>query len=105
MTGVSMSIRPSASSVVHLWEVTVRRGSAVLLDRVSWQVRAGEHWIVLGPNGAGKTTLLQIAGAQLHPTSGRAHVLGERLGAVSLAEVRPRIGPVLLGAGRPGALR
>ncbi len=92
MTGVTMTIRPGADSVLHLWNITVRRGRSLLLDGVSWNVDAGEHWVVLGPNGAGKTTLLQIASAQMHPTSGRAHVLGARLGAVDLMEVRSRVG-------------
>jgi len=39
-------------------------------------------WVVLGPNGAGKTTLLRMAAAELHPSSGSVHVLGERLGRV-----------------------
>ncbi|WP_407940106.1 ABC transporter ATP-binding protein [Nakamurella leprariae] len=86
------SIVPGPDSVIHGFDVTVRRGGTVLLDAVSWEVLADERWVVLGPNGAGKTTLLQVAAAQLHPTSGRVHVLGERLGAVDLAEVRPRIG-------------
>jgi iron complex transport system ATP-binding protein len=86
------TIMPGPDSVVHLFDVTVRRGSAVLLDAVRWNVDADQRWVILGPNGAGKTTLLQIAAAQLHPTSGRAHVLGARLGAVSLAEIRPLIG-------------
>ncbi|WP_164479283.1 ABC transporter ATP-binding protein [Nakamurella antarctica] len=87
-----VSVVPSPDSVVHLNEVTVRRGSTVLLDRVSVDIRSRERWVVLGPNGAGKTTLLQIAAAQMHPTSGRAHVLGARLGAVDLSQVRPLIG-------------
>ena len=92
MTGVTMTIRPGADSVLHFWDITVRRGRTLLLDSVSWNVDAGEHWVVLGPNGAGKTTLLQIASASMHPTSGRAHVLGERLGAVDLMQLRSRIG-------------
>jgi len=87
-----VSIVPGPDSVVHLFDVTVRRGSAVLLDSVRWSVEADERWVILGPNGAGKTTMLQIAAAQMHPTTGRAHVLGGRLGAVSLAEIRPLIG-------------
>lgn len=92
MTGVTMTIRPGSDSVLHLWDITVRRGQTLLVDGINWNVDAGEQWVVLGPNGAGKTTLLQIASAQLHPTSGRAHVLGERLGAVDLMQVRSRIG-------------
>ncbi|WP_218566689.1 ABC transporter ATP-binding protein [Vallicoccus soli] len=81
-----------APPVLDLDGVSVVRGSTTLLDRVSWTVREGERWVVLGPNGAGKTTLLQLAAAQLHPTSGTAHVLGEQLGLVDVFELRPRIG-------------
>ena len=86
------SIFPGPDSVLHLTEVTVRRGPAVLLDAVNWNVDVDERWVILGPNGAGKTTLLQIASAQMFPTSGRVHILGERLGAVDVTEIRPRIG-------------
>ena len=86
------SLVPGPDSVVHLLQATVRRGPAVLLDAVDWDVQADERWVVLGPNGAGKTTLLQIAAAALHPTSGRVHVLGERMGAVDVNQIRPRIG-------------
>jgi iron complex transport system ATP-binding protein len=78
--------------VLDLDAVTVRRGTAVLLDSVSWSVEVGQRWVVLGANGAGKTTLLQIASARMHPTSGRAVLLGERLGRVDVFELRPRIG-------------
>ncbi|NBE55755.1 ABC transporter ATP-binding protein [Streptomyces boluensis] len=64
----------------------------VVLDRVDWRVRAGEHWALLGPNGAGKTTLLRLLGAQGHPSSGTVDVLGHRVGRVDLRELRSRIG-------------
>lgn len=80
------------SAVLELAEVTVRRGGANLLDRVTWVVKDGERWVVLGANGAGKTTLLQVASAQLHPTSGAVGVLGELLGSVDVFDLRPRIG-------------
>ena len=67
------------AAVLEFSDVTVRRGDAVLLDRITWVVRDGERWVVLGPNGAGKTTLLQVAAAQLHPSAGAAGVLGELL--------------------------
>ncbi|HEV7192423.1 MAG TPA: ABC transporter ATP-binding protein [Jatrophihabitantaceae bacterium] len=83
-------VNPDA--VIQFIDVTVRRGSKLLLDRVSWTVEEDERWVVLGANGAGKTTLLQIAAAVLHPTSGEAYVFGERLGGVDVFELRPRIG-------------
>jgi len=79
-------------AVVEFAEVTVRRGSATLLDKISWRVAEGERWVVLGPNGAGKTTLLQVASAQIHPTDGVAGILDEVLGTVDVFELRPRIG-------------
>ncbi|GAB3223705.1 ABC transporter ATP-binding protein [Glycomyces halotolerans] len=78
--------------VLDLSGVTVRRGGNQLLDKVDWQVDADQRWVVLGPNGAGKTTLLNLAAARNHPTSGTVEILGERLGAVDVFELRPRIG-------------
>jgi iron complex transport system ATP-binding protein len=83
-------VNPDA--VVQFDGVTVRRSGKALLENVDWTVEVDERWAVLGPNGAGKTTLLQIAAASLHPSSGAAYVLGERLGEVDVFELRPRIG-------------
>ena len=85
-----VEINPDA--VLQFVDVTVRRGSSVLLDKINWTVEEDERWAVLGANGAGKTTLLQIAAATMHPTSGEAYVFGERLGGVDMFELRPRIG-------------
>jgi iron complex transport system ATP-binding protein len=82
----------NTDAVLQFVDVTVRRGSKVLLDRIDWTVEEDERWAVLGANGAGKTTLLQIASAVLHPTAGEAYVFGERLGRVDVFELRPRIG-------------
>ncbi|MDP9396792.1 MAG: ABC transporter ATP-binding protein [Actinomycetota bacterium] len=81
-----------SDEVLRLSGVSVVREGRALLDTLDWVVCEGERWVVLGPNGAGKTTLLQVAAAQLHPTRGQAFVLGERLGAVDVFELRPRIG-------------
>jgi iron complex transport system ATP-binding protein len=78
--------------VLDLIGVTVTRGGNDLIDAVTWRVTEGERWVVLGPNGAGKTTLLQVCAARLHPTKGTATVLGERLGATNVFDLRPRVG-------------
>ena len=77
------------AAVLEFADVTVRRGQATLLDRISWPVEEDERWVVLGPNGAGKTTLLQVAAAQIHPTDGVAGILDEVLGTVDVFELRP----------------
>ena len=43
-----------------LEDVDVLVDGRAVLDRITWTVRAGEHWAVLGPNGAGKSTLLRL---------------------------------------------
>ena len=81
-----------ADTVVRMDGVTVRRGATTLVHDIDWTVELDERWVVLGPNGAGKTTLLRLAAAELHPTAGIVHVLGERLGRVNVFELRTRIG-------------
>jgi len=81
-----------SSPVLEFSNVSVVRGGTRILDQVNWAVGADERWVVLGPNGAGKTTLLQIAAATMHPTSGFATLLGERLGKSDVFEIKPRIG-------------
>jgi len=78
--------------VISLRGVGVRRGSAILLQDIDWDVELDERWVVLGPNGAGKTTLMQLVSAAMHPTAGRVGILGERMGSADLAELKPRIG-------------
>ncbi|SNR35053.1 iron complex transport system ATP-binding protein [Haloechinothrix alba] len=78
--------------VVHMEGVGVRRGDSDLLSDLTWSVELDERWVVLGSNGAGKTTMLRLAAAELHPTTGEVHVLGEKLGRTDVFELRPRIG-------------
>lgn len=80
------------TAVLELADVSVRRGTATLLEGVDWTVQEDERWVILGPNGAGKTTLVQMCSAQIHPSSGLVAVLGEVLGTVDVFELRPRIG-------------
>ena len=79
-------------AVLEFADVSVRRGTATLIDTISWRVDEPDRWVVLGPNGAGKTTLLQVAAGMIHPTDGVAGILGEVLGTVDVFELRPRIG-------------
>jgi iron complex transport system ATP-binding protein len=80
------------ASVLKLSDVSVVRDGNVILDSLNWTVDGDERWVILGPNGAGKTTLLQVASAMMHPTSGTAQILDDRMGAVDVFELRPRIG-------------
>jgi len=80
------------SSVLELTDVSVIRDGNPILNGVTWSVDSNERWAILGPNGAGKTTLLQLASASIHPSSGSARVLDDKLGAIDVFDLRPRIG-------------
>lgn len=77
---------------ISLREVSFVRNNKLILDRVEWAIRPGEHWVVLGANGSGKTTLLQLLAGYLWPTKGSVTVLGERFGHIDLRDLRKRIG-------------
>jgi len=85
-------IEVNPDAVLQFVDVSVRRGTKTLLDTINWTVEEDERWAILGPNGAGKSTIMNIAAATLHPSSGAAYVLGERLGRIDVFELRPRIG-------------
>ena len=78
--------------LIDFARVSLRRGGQVLVGPVTWSVELDERWVVIGPNGAGKTSLLRIAAAMEYPSSGKAYVLGERLGRVDMSELRARVG-------------
>ncbi len=46
------------------------------VQQVNFKITRGEIVGFLGPNGAGKTTTLKMLSGLLHPTGGKAHVLG-----------------------------
>ena len=57
------------------------------------------------PNGAGKTTLFSLCATQIHPSKGEIKVLGEKLGAVDVFELRPRVADWVAMQTRPANLQ
>jgi putative ABC transport system ATP-binding protein len=53
-----------------------RYGGQAVLKLESWDVAAGERWLVLGPSGSGKTTLLHLLAGLLSPSAGTLAVGG-----------------------------
>jgi len=95
--------------------VTVRRGGALLLDRVTCRLPAGACTALTGPSGAGKTTLLRLLNRLEDPDSGQLRLHGCPLPGMDVLALRRRVAlvaqaPVLLTervldelrTGRPG---
>lgn len=68
-----------------------RRADRNAVDRVSFEVLAGEFFALLGPNGAGKTTTISILTTTLRPSSGQVLVAGQDA-VRSPAAVRRQVG-------------
>ncbi len=56
--------------------LTKRYGSRVGIDTLDLEVREGEVFGFIGPNGAGKTTTIRLLLDLIHPTGGKAQILG-----------------------------
>ena len=56
--------------------LTRRFGPVTAVDRISFEVGAGELFGIVGPDGAGKTTTLRMLAGVLRPDAGSAEVMG-----------------------------
>ncbi|MGH2418724.1 MAG: ABC transporter ATP-binding protein [Candidatus Limnocylindria bacterium] len=65
-----------SSGVIVTRALTKHYGSVKALTDLTLDVREGEIFGFLGPNGAGKSTMIRTLLGFLHPTGGRASVLG-----------------------------
>jgi ABC-2 type transport system ATP-binding protein len=52
-------------------------GPRVAVERLSFEVRAGEIFALVGPNGAGKTTTLRMLAGLIRPSSGEVRFNGQ----------------------------
>jgi iron complex transport system ATP-binding protein len=63
-----------------------------LCDDVTFDVRAGECWVVVGPNGAGKSTLLQTLAGLRPPAAGTVTLDGEEIAKLAPRRRAQRLG-------------
>lgn len=56
--------------LLRISDATVRKGHGagrVILDRISLEIRDGQHTVILGPNGSGKSSLIKLITHEYRP--------------------------------------
>jgi ABC-2 type transport system ATP-binding protein len=71
---------PGKAPAVQVRELVKRFGDFVAVNRVTFEVGAGQIFGFLGPNGAGKSTTIRMLCGILEPTAGSGTVAGFDLG-------------------------
>jgi ATPase subunit of ABC transporter with duplicated ATPase domains len=74
--------------VLQVRDLTVEVGGFVVVDAVSFTVKAGDKVGLVGRNGAGKTSLFKVLGGETQPLRGAVH----RSGALGYLSQDPRGG-------------
>jgi putative ABC transport system ATP-binding protein len=75
------------TALVQVEDLSKSFGGVRALDKVGFEVDAGEWIAIMGPSGSGKTTLINILGGLDRPTSGRAMVDGVNVSTLGEREL------------------
>ncbi|WP_373975664.1 ABC transporter ATP-binding protein [Chitinibacter sp. SCUT-21] len=73
-------------SLLQVKNLSLKQGERLLIDDLSFEINAGEAWIVLGENGCGKSTLLSALAGWFKPLHGQILLNGQHLSDVQPAE-------------------
>lgn len=66
-------------SLLAVEDIGISFGGLVAVDKVGFQVEAGQVFSIIGPNGAGKTTLFNLVTGIYKPSRGEVRLGGERV--------------------------
>jgi len=84
--------------IIRISNLVYRRGTKVILDDVSMDIKRGSIVAIMGPSGVGKTTILRLISGQLQPDKGSVEVNGKLISTLSrrdLYQCRKEIGVLL----------
>jgi ATP-binding cassette subfamily B protein len=86
---------PAVRGDVAFEDVTLSFGrGGPVLDRLSFEVRAGETLAIVGPSGSGKSTIADLVVRLLDPDTGVVRVDGQDVRRVRLSDLRLRVAVV-----------
>lgn len=93
---LSTASTPASPIVISMSDVSISYGEKSVLNKINWEVKAGEKWLLQGPNGSGKSTLLSlITGDHPQAYANELHLFGNKRGSgESIWEIKQRIGMI-----------
>jgi len=79
------------STVLTGTDLSVVRGSRLILDSATIAMNHGEITAILGPNGSGKSTLLRVLGGLWRPARGTVTLADQPMAHMSRPEIARRV--------------
>ena len=76
----------SRDCAISVRDLRVQYGAREVLHGISFEIPAGETFVILGGSGSGKSTLLRTLVGLEHPSGGEIRIHGKNYGAIAEAE-------------------
>lgn len=84
----SPEVANSGDVILRLEGISKQFPGTLALDRVDFDVLAGEVHVLFGENGAGKSTLIQLVAGVYRPSAGVIHLKGQEVSLSSVQRAR-----------------
>lgn len=81
-------------SVIKVQAVSKSFGALKAVDRLSFEVEAGQVYGFLGQNGSGKSTTIRMLLSLIHPTEGQIEIFGQSLSS-NRSAILEQVGAVI----------
>lgn len=94
MISARHATRSEVVATLRMEQARIAYGRRVLIDRLNFEIRAGEAFVLFGPNGSGKTSLLRLAAGIARPVTGQVRSNFRMIGYVPQVQHVDRQFPV-----------
>lgn len=81
--------------MIEFKEVSKSYGDNLVLDRISFDIKDGEFFVLVGTSGSGKTTTLKMINRLIEPSSGEVILDGKDIKSYDKRDLRLSVGYVL----------
>ncbi len=94
-------------NILEVRDLIVKYGETVVLNKITFDIRRGENFVILGGSGCGKSTLLRNLVGLMRPSAGTISYNGDNFSGMTDAErvdVRKKMGMCFQGSALFGSM-